>query len=82
MALRKLRMRDGRIKWVKGGTQKADGLFAGLRNKVGRRPINTTHRTKLLERIRSLQWRLWLGKGKCKFSAVGELLRDELARIK
>ena len=61
----KLRLPNGRIKFVLGGTQKVDGYWASLRRFVGKRSINTgdhpdAHRRVMLRQyVRVHQWCWW-----------------------
>ena len=69
-----------------GGTQKLDGIFAGFRREVGRRPLNTAgssekqaDRMELLmhQAVRLYQFKYWFG-GCDLFRVFGTLYKAEM----
>ena len=73
---------DGRVAWVKAGTQQIDGLWAGIRSAVSRGSVNTW-RTGILNRsLRVHQWKRWLGPGVDKLSCLGPALQAGRSLLK
>ena len=59
-AVRKMiKLKNGRIAWRKGGTQKKDGWFAGVRKHVARRSHATDDRNGIRELVYFYQWCYW-----------------------
>lgn len=80
VALKAVKLANGRVFYAKAGTQRVDGEWANLKNKVGRHPVNTDCRQLLRELVRGYQWRAWLGPGVDKFLLLGPALRQARAR--
>lgn len=71
----RVRLHDGRLVWVKAGTQGIDGEWTTTRNVVSRRPISTM-RTKVLNRnLRVHQWKRWQGLHVDKLPLLGRALK-------
>ena len=56
---KRILLKDGSVAWRKGGTQKKDGFFAGLRKHVARRAHATVDRNTLREMCYFYQWVYW-----------------------
>ena len=58
-ARKRIKLEDGSVAWRKGGTQKKDGWFAGVRKHVSRRAHATDDCNGIRELVYFFQWCYW-----------------------
>ena len=75
VALRRVRLHDSRVVWVKAGTEGIDGEWAGVRRCVSRCPITTVKPDLLQRNLRVYQWKRWHTAAIDKLPLLGRALK-------